>query len=235
MKSDQVTPLSGEEIACLNNWKDVGNFNANVLWSRVRATLDARDAEIQRLSKELADMKRYYRKPTHGPCCTCQRCGQHYDDCRCDLDEAADEIASLKADVERLTKERDEATNKAARKCAEAVCEGCAINLPVVSPVAHDYGKDGSHQCDACQIRRAFPKAFKGPMPEYAYCETVAAYVWHIRRLSVNGLKPCGGADTLALCGAQAAWDIANVPVDQSKPSWLDACRHCRKAFEEGR
>ena len=24
------------------------------------------------------------RKPTHGPCCTCQTCGWHYDDCICD-------------------------------------------------------------------------------------------------------------------------------------------------------
>jgi hypothetical protein len=23
------------------------------------------------------------RKPTHGPCCTCQTCGQFYDDCIC--------------------------------------------------------------------------------------------------------------------------------------------------------
>lgn len=49
------------------------------------------------------------RTPTHGSCCTCQRCGQFYDDCRCDLDEAADECVQLRAAVERLTRERDEA------------------------------------------------------------------------------------------------------------------------------
>ena len=28
--------------------------------------------------------ERKKRKPTHGPCCTCQTCGWHYDDCICE-------------------------------------------------------------------------------------------------------------------------------------------------------
>ena len=52
--------------------------------------------EILRLKVELQRWQRI-RKPTHGSCCTCQRCGQYYDDCRCDLDEVADEVAHLKA------------------------------------------------------------------------------------------------------------------------------------------
>jgi hypothetical protein len=33
----------------------------------------------------------------HGACCTCQRCGKFYDECRCDLDEVVDENEALKA------------------------------------------------------------------------------------------------------------------------------------------
>ena len=35
--------------------------------------------------------KTYQRKPTHGPCCTCQDCGQFYEnDCRCDCKDVAE-------------------------------------------------------------------------------------------------------------------------------------------------
>lgn len=47
---------------------------------------------LETAATDLASMKRYYRKPTHGPCCTCQACGQHYDDCRCHLDDVADQL-----------------------------------------------------------------------------------------------------------------------------------------------
>lgn len=69
-------------------------------------------------------------------------------------------------------------------------------------------------------------------MPDYAYCETIAAYVWHIRKLTTKGLKPGGGADTRALCGAEALWDIANVEVFPNNPAWRNACRKCKAEFE---
>ena len=48
---------------------------------------------IADLEARLADLHR----PTHGPCCTCQRCGKHYDDCRCGLDEVVAELAEERA------------------------------------------------------------------------------------------------------------------------------------------
>lgn len=55
------------------------------------------------LLKRIAELKaenaklRGWVKPGHGPCCTCQTCGKNYDDCRCDLEDAADRIAELEA------------------------------------------------------------------------------------------------------------------------------------------
>ena len=60
--------------------------------------------EVNKLEKErdeargeIAKTKKYFRKPAHGPCCTCQRCGHHYDDCRCDLDEEIERADQLRA------------------------------------------------------------------------------------------------------------------------------------------
>ena len=61
--------------------------------------------EIDRLQAELAAVRKHcWRKPEHGPCCTCQRCGKDYDSCRCDLDEVADELAKARAEIQRLRK-----------------------------------------------------------------------------------------------------------------------------------
>ncbi len=43
---------------------------------------------IVKILKEYTDMKDAlvylpHRKLTHGPCCTCQDCGHHHDDCVC--------------------------------------------------------------------------------------------------------------------------------------------------------
>jgi len=54
-------------------------------------------AKLEAAEKEMALHRRWHRKPTHGPCCTCQRCGLDYDTCRCSLDDVADENAELRA------------------------------------------------------------------------------------------------------------------------------------------
>jgi hypothetical protein len=42
-----------------------------------------------------------------------------------------------------------------------------------------------------------------------SFCETAAAGgLWHIRRLTDQGKKLGGGADTRTLCGREAAWDV---------------------------
>lgn len=41
-------------------------------------------------------------KPDHGPCCTCQGCGQHYDYCNCD------ELRGVRKTVEAIKKLMEE-------------------------------------------------------------------------------------------------------------------------------
>jgi hypothetical protein len=57
------------------------------------------------LENELNELKEWAKKasqylPKHGPCCTCQVCGKHYDDCRCTEDELHQEIDKLKQQLE---------------------------------------------------------------------------------------------------------------------------------------
>jgi len=63
----------------------------------------------------------------------------------------------------------------------------------------------------------------------YAYCETSAAYFWHIRKLDERGLKPggIGGEPAMTLCNQRAAWDI-DVRI---APFDLTACRKCREEY----
>ena len=67
------------------------------------------NARITELEAEIKKMKEYFHKPQHGSCCTCQKCGHIYDECRCDFDETYDENdiltarnAELEAFVNRL-------------------------------------------------------------------------------------------------------------------------------------
>jgi hypothetical protein len=65
----------------------------------------------------------------------------------------------------------------------------------------------------------------------YSYCETIAAYVWHIRRLTTLGRKLSGGADTLALCKARVAWDLKAPINDNLRGDGM--CRECTEKYEE--
>jgi len=49
---------------------------------RKRIVTDLVEARLLKADKPLA-----HRKPTHGPCCTCQTCGHHHDDCVCNYNE----------------------------------------------------------------------------------------------------------------------------------------------------
>ena len=68
-------------------------------------------------------------------------------------------------------------------------------------------------------------------MTEYSYCETIAAYVWHIRRLSDRGRFLGGGVDTLALCKARVAWDLKAPINDNLRGDGM--CRECAEKYEE--
>jgi len=78
-------------------------------------------ANAEKAEAENKKMREYYRQPNHGPCCTCQRCGHSYDECRCDFDKAFDELDKAKS-------ERDEARVMVER-LIEAIESGCYIQL----------------------------------------------------------------------------------------------------------
>lgn len=63
--------------------------------------LEEAEERVKELGVEVQKWQRI-RTPTHGPCCTCQVCGQHYDDCRCDLDEVGDELEQTKSNFQKL-------------------------------------------------------------------------------------------------------------------------------------
>ena len=67
---------------------------------------------------------------------------------------------------------------------------------------------------------------------KYSYCETVAAYVWHIRPLTAVGRKLSGGADTRALCRARVAWDL-NCPINLYLLRGDGMCRECAEMYKE--
>jgi len=64
----------------------------------------------QGMAELLADRDKWkgfarHRIPTHGPCCTCQKCGLSHDDCRCCLDEVAEELEKAQQEIARLNVE----------------------------------------------------------------------------------------------------------------------------------
>lgn len=74
-------------------------------WPQVKEDFEKLEAENEKLKACL----RGHKKPGHGPCCTCQRCGRHYDECRCDLDDFLDEKEMLEAENKELAKKLESA------------------------------------------------------------------------------------------------------------------------------
>jgi len=73
------------------------------------------------------------------------------------------------------------------------------------------------------------------PKREFAFCESVTATStspWHIRKLTDQGLKTGGGADTKALCGREVSWDVncEICPVLLIQP---DVCGKCVTEYGE--
>lgn len=70
----------------------------------------------------------------------------------------------------------------------------------------------------------------------HAFSETIAANLTHIRPLTAAGLKPGGGADTPALCGAPVLWDkslgFTADRVEHWNPWPYGLCSRCKSAFQ---
>lgn len=72
----------------------------------------------------------------------------------------------------------------------------------------------------------------------YAFCETQWASdisLWHIRQLTDKGFMCGGGADTLALCSREVAWDL-NIEVtgfNRVLDHPGDCCTECVKRYRE--
>lgn len=81
--------------------------------------------------------------------------------------------------------------------------------------------------CSGCQEALARPR--------FAFCENVTASAIspiHIRLLTGSGLKPSGGADTMALCGHPVAWDCPGV-VNEATLADSRTCRRCRDLWDQ--
>lgn len=67
---------------------------------------------------------------------------------------------------------------------------------------------------------------------EYSFCDPVwpAPRIWHVRKLTKQGRKFGGGADTKALCGSEVGWDVT-VTITELNLS-KNTCKECLKALE---
>ncbi len=69
-------------------------------------------------------------------------------------------------------------------------------------------------------------------IPQFAFCETVFASgssPWHIRKLTNQGLKLGGGADTKSLCDREMAWDLK---VEITPHHLTHCCHKCAQKFQ---
>jgi hypothetical protein len=75
------------------------------------------------------------------------------------------------------------------------------------------------------------PKKYRRFPHGFSFCETLAATgPWHIRRLTAEGMKLHGGADTKTLCGLNAAWDTPaeiSTKVLSKASEWFRPGRPC--------
>lgn len=97
--SAKVARLEAENAA-LKIESDAFDRDNNKLRHRLVEYQEARIRDLDAHERENATLKEKLKKrrdPTHGPCCTCQRCGLDHDSCRCDLDEVCDKLSRLQA------------------------------------------------------------------------------------------------------------------------------------------
>ena len=124
----KIVLLDDAPQSCRDKWPTV-----RIGWcpACLRALLVEQDAKLDELRKENASIRKHFRRPTHGPCCTCQACGQDYDTCRCDLDAVADELAKANAKAAELQAAIDRGGVKFAhQQCEIAELQAVVDKLP---------------------------------------------------------------------------------------------------------
>ena len=65
----------------------------------------------------------------------------------------------------------------------------------------------------------------------FSFCENTWAgseTPWHIRKLTTNGRKLTGGADSVALCGRFVYWDL---DIEITEHHLTHCCQKCRKEY----
>jgi len=85
----------GEMRAERDEWQKAAQ-QYNGTYEQLHRDLATAQARVKELEAKVVKWQRI-RKPTHGNCCTCQKCGLDHDACRCDIDELADELTQLQA------------------------------------------------------------------------------------------------------------------------------------------
>lgn len=49
-----------------------------------------------------------HRKPTHGSCCTCQKCGHYHDECVCIHNQLVEKLLLIQANINNEYRKKEE-------------------------------------------------------------------------------------------------------------------------------
>lgn len=101
-----VEPAIAETVLRIDKWHE----NSEAV-KQLRVRLAETEAKLRESREETRKWQRI-RTPTHGNCCTCQKCGESHDECRCDLDDVVDELEQTKAKL-RAAEERERKAREA--------------------------------------------------------------------------------------------------------------------------
>ena len=94
--------LAEAEKTMADAWVSMGEKVKRI--EEVKDERDQFEKQLAAMTVERDKWKRWaiHRIPTHGTCCTCQRCGLDHDSCRCDLDEVCTQLEAAQAEIAHL-------------------------------------------------------------------------------------------------------------------------------------
>ncbi len=104
-------------------------------------------------------------------------------------------------------------------------------------PSAHTVTDNASTSDDGLTVKKT-----KQTETLYALCERSTASPFsphHVRPLTAVGKKMSGGADTVALCGAEVAWDVSDITLTEAandlEGQQHESFRVCKTCVEKAR